>query len=336
MSMSDKALCGKACRSCGYFKLCGGCKTVNCLILRCMNGEKFESLTFPHEICIYSDFCLRSSTYKNFSKVLLKQASSSLNVKKFSIPTKFLPVISLNDKRSWFWPFLKHEIVVVKLLDLIRDRKLRNNIMRIGIHNYLGFDGKVIISTIMPDEILNNLQVGNFIKIIKAIKPDAVMSLDTYTYIDDPLIISWKQTIRAVKNVTFLLEKRGIPIFGIVKGANYQQVKWCLEKYNEIGINKVVIPCREIISHKCHDALPLIMSMAKNYKFDVILYGGPLRLLTSLFKADFYANFEWFLISIKGAVYKDNIVFLEQNEIKDLSSIVSHNLKSAIKMTEEA
>ncbi|MEM1985210.1 MAG: hypothetical protein QXK55_02140 [Nitrososphaeria archaeon] len=206
MFMSDKALYGKACRSCGYFKLCGGCKTVNCLILRCMNGEKFESLTFPREICIYSDFCLRSSTYKNFSKVLLKQASS-LNVKKFSIPTKFLPAISLNNKRSWFWPFLKHEVVVVRLLDLINNRKMRNNIIENGINNYLGFDGKVIISTIMLDEILNNLQVGNFIKIIKAIKPDAVMSLDTYTYIDDPLIISWKQTIRAVKNVTFLLEK---------------------------------------------------------------------------------------------------------------------------------
>lgn len=67
-----------------------------------------------------------------------------------------------------------------------------------GLHDYFGFNGKILLSTVMPDELIDRLETKDYFKLINDLKPDATMVPDNYTYTDVPLYQSWSQTIRLV------------------------------------------------------------------------------------------------------------------------------------------
>ena len=78
----------------------------------------------------------------------------------------------------------------------------------------------------MPDEKLDTLTGPKYVELLNAVRPDVAMILDCYTYIDDPLALSWSQLFRLVDNALYAVENADIPLLGIAKGANPKQVAW--------------------------------------------------------------------------------------------------------------
>ena len=70
---------------------------------------------------------------------------------------RFVPVVRLTDESSWFWNDLPLPWIVVRLAELVKNKALRQRVSSRGLHDFLGFDGKILLSTVMEDEILDEL-----------------------------------------------------------------------------------------------------------------------------------------------------------------------------------
>jgi len=175
-------------------------------------------------------------------------------------------------------------------------------VSRKGLHDHLGFDGKIVLSTVMPDELIDKLQSKDYLEFVRDLKPDATMVPDNYTYIDDPMYLSWSQTIRLVRNALSFLEL-DIPAIGLIKGATPEQVGWSTKQLLDMGIVTFALPARELSrSELLENILAPALLVFEEHKLNanLMIYGRsyPVR---GLKKAS-YANHSWFL-GAKGGTY---------------------------------
>jgi hypothetical protein len=181
--------CGKDCPDCGLFCThCPGCITRSCLVAKCKRGISYTGITQPKENCRLRRYCASSDV---IPKDLMIEAMPKLKIRaKIEFP-RFVPVVRLTDERSWFWNGFPLPWVVVRLAELVKDKALMQSVSSHGLHGFLGFDGKILLSTVMEDKLLDALTPKDYIGMINDIRPDATMTPDSYTYIDDPLCLSW-------------------------------------------------------------------------------------------------------------------------------------------------
>lgn len=112
---------------------------------------------------------------------------------------KFIPEIDITDQRSWVWKDgFQVSAVFVPLWQLLANESMLSQASSKGLHDYLGFNGKILLSTVMPDELIDSLETKDYFKLIEGLRPDATTIPDNYTYTDVPLYQSWSQTIRLV------------------------------------------------------------------------------------------------------------------------------------------
>ncbi|MBO3832533.1 MAG: hypothetical protein FGF51_04005, partial [Candidatus Brockarchaeota archaeon] len=178
-----------------------------------------------------------------------------------------------------------------------------------GLHDFLGFDGRIFLSMVMPDELIDKLRTEDYFRLIKDLRPDATMIPDNYTYVDDPLFLSWSQTIRLVSLANDFL-KLDIPLIGLVKGANLLQVDWAIRKQAEMGYVSFAMPARELLEDDLlEDLLPgTFMSLkwiSKKIKtdFELLIYGVGRRLEHK--EINSYSNLSWFLEAKHGCYFKE-------------------------------
>jgi hypothetical protein len=197
--------------------------------------------------------------------------------------SKFIPEIDVTDQRSWVWRdgFQVSE-VFMPLWQLLTNGNILVQASSKGLHDYLGFDGKILLSTVMPDELIDRLETKNYFRLINDLKPDATMIPDNYTYTDVPLYQSWSQTIRLVSFANDFL-KPDTPLIGLVKGANLRQMDWTIRKQVEMNYASFAIPARELFEEERLDEfLPYILSTLKRNLskngFEFLLYGVGARL----------------------------------------------------------
>jgi len=222
---------------------------------------------------------------------------------------RFIPVVRLTDDSSWFWNDLPLPWIVVRLAELVKNKALMQRISSRGLHDFLGFDGKILLSTVMEDELLDELTPKDYIGMINEIRPDATMTPDSYTYLDDPLCLSWEQTL---KQATFssVYSELDIPVVGLIKGVIWKQIAWSAEKAIELGCDSFVIPSRELAELGLLDGVvSAIISVLQKGKGNaqLLLYGlsYPFRS-----KGKFaYSGLSWFISAKEGLYYKGNASF---------------------------
>ncbi|MBO3832174.1 MAG: hypothetical protein FGF51_02140 [Candidatus Brockarchaeota archaeon] len=160
----------------------------------------------------------------------------------------------------------------------------------------------------MPDELLDKLRFKDYFRLVKNLGPDATMIPDNSTYVDDPLFLSWSQTVRLVSLANDFL-KLDIPLIGLVKGANHLQIDWAIRKQVEMGFVSFAMPVRELLEDNVlGDLLPgALMSLkwiSKRTKtdFELLLYGIGRRLKYREICS--YSNLSWFLEAKQGHYFK--------------------------------
>ena len=162
------------------------------------------------------------------------EAMPKLKVRmKIELP-RFVPVIRLTDERSWFWDDFLLPWIVVRLAELVKDKALMQSVSSRGLHDFLGFDGKILLSTVMEDELLDALTPNDYLGMINEIRPDATMTPDSYTYLDDPLCLSWEQTLKQAA-FSRAFSELDIPVVGLIKGVIWKQIAWSAERAIDTG-----------------------------------------------------------------------------------------------------
>jgi len=220
-----------------------------------------------------------------------------------------VPEVDVNDERSWFWRYgVELPEVFVPLWQLLTNEETLRKASSKGLHDFLTFNGRIFLSTVMPDELIDRLETKDYFKLIGDLRPDATMVPDNYTYVDDPLFLSWSQTVRLVSFANDFLSL-DTPLIGLVKGANLRQMDWALRKQVEMGYASFAMPARELLEDNLlEDLLPgAVMSMrwvSKRTKTDLelLVYGVGQRLKH---KGLSYSNLSWFLEAKHGCYYRD-------------------------------
>ena len=344
--------CGRSCIRCDANVLfeCQ-CNNVNCLVYRCRFGDRVWGITKPVEICIYKDYRLCACSGKtkySFDLELFKEVYDAVEKRvrivkgNWRLP-RFIPVIALYDKRSWFWRDFRYDAIVVRLYEILRNDKLRKDLEGRDLHELLGFDGTIILSSIMPDEILDYFTVEEYIRYIDKLNPDIALALDSYTYYDDPYLLSWEQTLKSIYSAVKLSEI-GIPTLPILKGGNIQQIKYSLETFKKLDVDYFVIPIRELLATNKLFLNEIIREVRMHgYSNKYILYGGRIT-DTYLYKdANSVINLEWYIRSKCGMIFEDgNYRYLSEADndllkrlgIVSIKKLMHYNLSKTIALLE--
>jgi hypothetical protein len=109
-----------------------------------------------------------------------------------------------------------------------------------GIHAYLGYSGKVILSSVMPDRTLSGLTKERYGQLIRETGADSYFTPDGETYLDRKHIAE-KEIERIIEETRYLQSvcRNSKPI-GLVKGSNSFQVESHASLLHDAGISTLV------------------------------------------------------------------------------------------------
>lgn len=222
---------------------------------------------------------------------------------------RFIPEVDVTDDRSWFWRHgVEFSEIFVPLWQLLVNKEILDRASSKGLHDFLGFNNKIFLSTVMPDELIDRFETKDYFELIESLRLDATMVPDNYTYTDDPLFLSWSQTIRLVSLADDFL-KLDIPLIGLVKGTNHLQMDWVIRRQVEMGYVSFAMPARELLEEGMlnlflSNTLMSLKWISKRTRtdFELLVYGAGQRFKHGGLS---YSNLSWFLEAKHGNYYKD-------------------------------
>ena len=204
-------------------------------------------------------------------------------------------------------------IIVIPIYDLITNvtadfNKTFKDIKACGgIHNYLNYDGFVILSLIMRDDLILKSSPEKYSKIIKGIKPDTYTSVDGGTYYKEDSK-SLKEVIRLSKETKELMNLcPDIKPIGHIKGCNPIQIKLHLEYLKKLEINTFLFHVGDFFRNGNESMIQQakhFCSLIKKEGNTLLLYGlgSPKRMLEFSF-ADFYITYSHFVNARNGRIF---------------------------------
>lgn len=165
-----------------------------------------------------------------------------------SYPSPFLsPVIKLGEEMTYHpWIATSAPIIVIKAQDLLSKdgfsytflfEKIRH---AGGLHQYLQFDGIIILSSIMRDQTIFGFPHSSYASMINALKPDYYITPDGETYFDEESL-SVFEIQRTLRDTSRLL--KGCPSsrpIGLVKGCTLTQIEEHIDLLSQLGIRTFV------------------------------------------------------------------------------------------------
>lgn len=202
------------------------------------------------------------------------------------------------------------ELAVVRLQDLIlkesfRFKKtFREVVAAQGLHNFLGFSGKILLSLIMRDEIIAVYKPKRYAVAINALKPDFYTTIDGETY-EEEYTLSWNEINRIhSQNKQLVALCPNCKPIGLVKGCSEKQIEHHICLLKSLEISDFVFHVGDFFRHGRPDMIRrarCYASKIREHAKCLILYGmaSPRRLLEFSF-ADIYVSFTHFVTAQNG------------------------------------
>jgi len=135
----------------------------------------------------------------------------------------------------------------------ILERRLFDRVSSGGINSVLDFDGDVFLSSIMPDELL--LYPGTFHDFVRLLDSGGFAGSvvwDMPVEVDIPLEVSWSNLRTSIERVESLKEY-GFSIIPLLKGANREQMHYCVDRLKDLGFKEAALHATEYVL--CYDEL---------------------------------------------------------------------------------
>jgi hypothetical protein len=278
---------------------------------------------------------------------------------------KFLyPIIKFRSAETY--PEKSQEIpaVVVRLQDFLQENGTPKTseiqkVQRVGsLCEYLNFTGRIILSPIIPDSILEKINYDTYVYLIEALQPDQYITPDGPTYFRCTKVS--RNQIELILGMTGKLLDRFpecIPI-GLVKGSNLSQMDFHLDNLLELGLTQICLHAGDALYKEPHYAKDQVVDYARHIREKVphlMIYGvGSKHYFRRFYFADSYATNSHFIQAfnhkvIRGATWvtfkgeptreiiMQNFDYLRrlvesQNDIRKLSAWIT--VKSEAKSSE--
>ena len=229
-----------------------------------------------------------------------------------SVCSKYMiPVIKLHEPMT-FGPIKNsnNPVAVVRMQNLLTSngKEFRPLFWKIknagGIHEYLGFRGTVIFSTIMRDHTIHNCPTDNYIYAVNNLHPDFFTTLDGETY-ENERRVSGKEIERTLSESKKVIRDchESIPI-GLVKGSTVSQNIWHTNVLLKMGVNAFVFHIGDFIhrseSEELVRARMYIREIRKRVPF-LLLYGlSSSRYLREFWSADGFITQSHYINAFMG------------------------------------
>src|SRR6267143_4237621 len=215
---------------------------------------------------------------------------------RFPIP-RLVPLINPCDKRTFAHRYLegRFPMVAVQLWKLMRSGPAYRFALSKGLNRMLGFDGKILISSVMPDVDIVQRGVGWFIDAIKALKPDVVTTWDVPTYSDHPKKASLNWLLGGLEAARRMSLELDTPLIGLVSGADLAQVRLPSTCLRAMGFEHQALSCHELLLARQHAYLKACASVVARNCSDLTLLSCSHPNLFEEFKmADHFVGMSWF------------------------------------------
>jgi len=311
--------CDRSCGSCALLELCGGIKQYGVKDYRCFEAGCELKAPAIKRMQECSACGIGKLTWDLKDEEVAKLANeiahlSEVKSEPVELPS-VVPIVSLNDSSSYYFDPLKIAAIVVMFEDLL-DENIRREVEKAGdIHNYLNYDGKVLVSSIMPDDLITQEAVFYFfLETVDRLKFDAAIAWDSPVYVDIPLYDSWVNLLMGLK-LTHELADWGMPVYGLVKGNVENQIKFSVETLARIGITSMALHASEYMMVRKEDST--VMQILYTYfgylsklAQSALLVGVLNPKWLSFFESSFpkgprlsYAGMSWLLDAVRGLLY---------------------------------
>ena len=228
-----------------------------------------------------------------------------------------VPIVSLRKSASFCWDAIDTDAIIVEFGELL-DRELLTGVSKAGdIHSFLDFDGRVFLSSVMPDELLMRREIFHyFMKLIDWFDFDAAIAWDSPVYADIPLYDAWANLLKGL-TLTHILAQKGIPVIGLVKGNADRQIRFSVETLARIGIRSMALHASEyMVGFKKEGVMRQILysyfTQMSKWSDSVLVIGALRPSSLSFLKETFpehpklsVAGLSWFLDAERGSLYSD-------------------------------
>jgi len=217
------------------------------------------------------------------------------------------PILKLDDRKTFgVLGALSLDLVVVRLQDLICKRTFKFNetyrqiVSQQGLHNFLNFNGKILLSLIMKDQIIANLNPERYSEAIHSLKPDSFTTVDGETY-EGEFVCSTAELERITKENNKLLDLASdFKPVGLVKGCSEVLIKNHAQQLKSKGIDEYIFHVSDFLRN---GGKPDLINKARLYALTIrpfaknlILYGvGSSKLHNKFSFADKYVTFTHFI-----------------------------------------
>jgi len=342
--------CDRKCEPCSLLELCGGIEQYGIHGYRCpYAGCKLKAPAIKRmQEC---RFCsMGKNTWDLAEEEVAKLVSDVKNLG--AVKTRppelpaVVPIISLKDPSSYSFGSLAIDALVVMFEDLF-DEGIRNAVLGKGdIHDYLNFNGKVLVSSIMHDDLITQEAVFYyFLGLVDRLKFDAVIGWDSPVYVDIPLYDSWVNLLMGLK-LTHDLVNWGMPVYGLAKGNTENQIKHSIETLARIGITSMALHASEYMMVRKEDStvgqiINIYFGHLAELAQSVLLVGVLNPKWLSYMENSFpkgprmsYAGLSWFLDAERGLLYSNSGSIDATTKYVDCKCRICSGIKPAVLMTD--
>lgn len=162
---------------------------------------------------------------------------------------KVIPILPINDHT--IASTLNTETIIVQFYELL-DKPLLQEIFSKGVQDALHYNGKVILSSIMPDDLLAKHEIFRQFSEL-AIKGlfDAVIGWDSPVYLDAPTYDSWANLIKGLE-LTYRLSKLqifDIAVYPLAKGNTQEQISFSVDSLHRLGFRDIALHVSQYMQH---------------------------------------------------------------------------------------
>jgi hypothetical protein len=252
---------------------------------------------------------------------------------KFTLP-RFIPLVNPVDDRTYAHKHLPgtFPVVVVQSWSLFRNSAELQRAKSKGLNDMLGFDGKIILSSVMPDKYIVEKGLDWFVRTVEALNPDAVTTWDVPTYSNHPRMSSLNWLMRGLDAARLMSSKLNIPLIGLVAGADLPQIRLSSACLLAMGFDHQALPCEQLLRDRQLRFLEASIATIKESCPSLMLLScSHPRLFRRMSLADHFVGMSWFNQAIRGKYLMETRREIKGEEKEpNLTSLLIENLLATI------
>ncbi len=191
--------------------------------------------------------------------------------------------------------------IAVQLWPLIHQPSAMKRIVSKGLADSLDYDGKTILSSVMPDGYIMKFGVDWYINAIKQLHPSAAITWDVPTYVNHPRRASLGWLLEGVDGARRMAAELETPLIGLVSGATLDQVRLSSTCLKDMGFEAQAIACREYLMAKQTNFLGHCVQITKSHCASVTMVSCSSPSLFARFPAaDHFIGMGWYNLAYRG------------------------------------